>query len=73
MNLRRGFRRAAVLLTILYWAIVIKYALLFASWGPWGYCQTPIQFLVCAVFAYMFIFGLFWTIDGFLGEPHGPC
>jgi hypothetical protein len=70
MSLRQGIARAAIFLSILYWAIVAKMAVLRAIYGyvdPNG----PMAFLVSAGVVYAVFFGFFWTVIGFLGP--GPC
>jgi hypothetical protein len=69
MNLRRGLRRAMVFISILYWCGVVKLAILSASWGPFWYGPDPTTLLIMAAGAYVFFFGIFWTIEGFLTVP----
>jgi hypothetical protein len=68
MSMRRGVRRSAVFLTILYWAVVVKMAVLRASYGVWD-AGGPMGFLGAAAIVYAMFFGFFWTLNGFFSEP----
>lgn len=74
MTYRRGLRRLAFLVTILYWGFVAWWIFAPVA-GPWGDdapALVPEDFalstLLVAGLIYFFIMGLFWTLFGFYGE-----
>jgi hypothetical protein len=57
-----------IFVTILYWIVVAKIAVLRASYGIWD-PGGPMAFLGGAACFYLLIFGFFWTLDGFFCGP----
>jgi hypothetical protein len=76
MDTRRGFRRLAVFLTILYWSVVgwaVINPPLDEDYG-YGYSAfagfDPGAFLAQAVLLYAVMFGIGWTLYGFYGRDY---
>jgi hypothetical protein len=68
MSVQQGIRRMGVFISILYWIVVAKAAVLRASYGIWD-GGNPMGFFGVAAFCYLIIFGFFWTLDGFFCGP----
>jgi hypothetical protein len=63
-----AFRRATIYLSILYWAVVAKIAVLRAMYGIWD-PGGPMAFLGSAAVVYLVVFGFLWTLNGFFIGP----
>jgi hypothetical protein len=77
MTYRRGLRRLAFLVTILYWCFVAWWILAPVDVSP--YYDGPvfisqdfaIEALCCAALIYFFIMAFFWALFGFYGPYDG--
>ena len=77
MTYRRGMRRLAFFVSVIYWGFVAF--LIINPWGPalgpgpddappFAYQDAVVQIVVVAAAIYAVIFGLGWTLYGFYGE-----
>jgi len=73
MNFRRGFRRAAVFLTVIYWAVVAHFMVNndYGYGWEYGYGYETFDegaFLGMAAMIYALAFGVAWTLYGFFSD-----
>jgi hypothetical protein len=63
-----AFRRATIYLSVLYWAVAAKIAVLRAMYGIWD-PGGPMAFLGACAVVYLVCFGFLWTLGGFFYGP----